>query len=97
MKTNSDSRWSDSNCLKNTIIITASLSLFCTFVFVMGIFCGLCIWSRVIENRRSIISTSEVLKSPTYEDIPSQPVNRAAQLELSGNMAYGTAKDVKEN
>ena len=94
MKTNSDSRWSDSNCLKNTIIIMANFSLLCTFVFVMGIFCGLCIWSRVNENRRSIISTSEV---PTYEDIPSQPVNRAAQLELSGNMAYGTAKDVKEN
>ena len=67
----------------------------CTLVVVSvtGMICGLCIWSKVKETPDN--NSTNVVTSPTYEDIEQQQadVNRAMELELSGNMAYGTAKN----
>ncbi len=80
----------DGTYLQNTIIATASSSLFCALVFtIIGLFCGIYIRSkrRIIDNRGTMAAVNLI---PVYEDIRA-PIARKAELQISENMAYGNS------
>ena len=89
--TNNSNDHDDGPCLQNTIIIATSSSLFCALVFtIIGLFCGIYIRSKRIDNRGTIAAVNLV---PMYEDItlnvaPLKQLN-AEKLQVSENMAYG--------
>lgn len=83
----------DRTCLQNIVIVAASLSLFCALVFaIIGLFCGICIRSKRVDNRSTITAVNLV---PMYEDITlNMALRKAEKLDVSENMAYGNSNKI---
>ena len=83
----------DGTYFQNTIIVTASFSLFCALVFtIIGLFCGIYIRSKRTMDSRGTIAAINSRSIPVYEDITlnmAPTARKAEKLQVSENMAYG--------
>ena len=88
-----DNAYGDRIYFQNTIIVTASFSLFCALVFtIIGLFCGIYIRSKRTMDSRGTIAAINSRSIPVYEDITlnmAPTARKAEKLQVSENMAYG--------